>query len=92
MEDFRMTREMFNYLCNQLRPMVEKRNTWMRRSVSTECMVAITLWVLATPSEYCSVAHLFGVARCTVCKIVRDTCIVLKTDELPGFMLIMNLG
>ena len=36
--------------------------------------VAITLWVLATPSEYRSVAHLFGVARCTVCIIVKETC------------------
>ena len=46
----------------------------MRKSVSTEHRVAITLWVLATPPEYRSVAHLFGLARCTVCKIVNETC------------------
>ena len=39
-----------------------------------ERRVAITLWVLATPSEYRSIAHLFGLARCTVCQIVHETC------------------
>ena len=76
MENFRMTQETFIYLCDQLKAEIEKQNTRMR-CVSTERRVAITLWVLATPSEYRSVAHLFGVARCTVCKIVRDTCIAI---------------
>ena len=59
MENFTMTREMFIYLCDKLKPEIEKRNTRMRRCVSTERRVTITLWVLATPSEYRSVAHLF---------------------------------
>ena len=69
-----MSRETFQYLCDQLRPLIQKQNTRMRRSVSTERRVAITLWVLATPAEYRSVAHLFGLARCTVCQIVNETC------------------
>ena len=43
--------------------------------------MAITLWVLATPSEYHSVAHLFGIARCTVCIIVSKT-IAKKLEPL----------
>ena len=74
MENFRMSRETFQYLCDQLRPLIQKQNTRMRRSVSTERRVAITLWVLATPAEYRSVAHLFGLARCTVCQIMNETC------------------
>ena len=46
----------------------------MRRSISVEQRVAITLWCLATPAEYRTVAHLFGVARSSVCEIVHDTC------------------
>ena len=46
----------------------------MRRPVSVERHGAITLWILATPSEYCSIAHLFGIAQCTVCVIVHETC------------------
>ena len=36
--------------------------------------MTIALWVLATTSEYRTVAHLFGVARCTVCAVVHETC------------------
>ena len=41
-----------------------------------EHRLAITLWCLATCSEYRTIGHLFGVARCTctVCVIVHDTC------------------
>ena len=39
--------------------------------------MAITLWCLATCSEYRTLAHLFGLARCTVCVIVHDTCRVI---------------
>ena len=41
--------------------------------MSTESRVAITLWILATPGEYCSVSHHFGLTHCTVCQIVNDT-------------------
>ena len=36
--------------------------------------VTITLWCVATTCEYRAVAHLFGVARSTVCEIVKETC------------------
>ena len=32
------------------------------------------LWCLATPTEYCTIAHLFGIAHSTVCGIVHKTC------------------
>jgi len=86
MENFRMSQEAFKYLCDKLRPMIEKQNTRMRRCVSTERRVAITLWVLATPSEYRSVAHLFGVAWCTVCQIVRKTCIAIVHKLTPVYI------
>ena len=35
--------------------------------------VAIILWCLATCSEYCTKAHLFGLARSTICVIFHDT-------------------
>jgi len=46
----------------------------MRKCLSIECRVAVTIWRLATPIEYHTIAHLFGIARSTVCKIVHETC------------------
>ena len=59
----------------------------MRRSVSTERRVAITLWVLATPAEYRSVAHLFGVVHCTACVIhvVNETCRAIVEKLFPVY-------
>ena len=72
-ENFCVSKPTFDYICFNLKPLVEKQNTSMRRSVSVERRVAITLWILATPSEYRSIAHLFGIAQCTVCVIVHET-------------------
>ena len=76
-ENFRMSRETFGYLCDKLRPSISRQTTKLRRAVSTEKRVAITLWCLATPSEYRTIAHLFGVGRSTVCTVVQETCRVI---------------
>ena len=73
-ENFRMKRETFDYLCDKLRPSIIRQDTQFRTAISVEQRVAITVWCLATPCEYRTVAHLFGVARSTVCEIVQDTC------------------
>lgn len=69
-----MGKQTFDYLCQRLHPIVNKRNTVMRKSISVQRRVAITLWCLATPTEYRTIAHLFGVARSTICDIVHKTC------------------
>ena len=46
----------------------------MRKAIPVQQRVAITIWCLATSVEYRTVGHLFGIARCTVCHIVHDTC------------------
>ena len=73
-ENFRISRETFLFICEKLRPHIERQNTRLRRAISVEKRLAITLWCLATCSEYRTIGHLFGVARCTVCVIVHDTC------------------
>ena len=69
--NFRNGKQTFNYLCHKLQPLIEKQNTNMRKPVSVEKHVSISLWILATSSEYCTV---FGLARCTVCVIVHKIC------------------
>ena len=74
LENFKMSKETFSHLCNRVRPSIERRSTQLRQPISVEKRVAITLWYLATSMEYCSIGHLFGVARCIACVIVRETC------------------
>ena len=54
--------------------------------MSVQQRVAIILWVLATPCEYRTVFHLFGLAQCTVCCIVKDTCKATVTVLLPKYI------
>ena len=101
-ENFRVSQETFTYLCQQLQPAIEKQNTQLRNSLSVEKRVGVTLWYLATPMEFRSIGHLFGIARCTACVIVHETCaaivdVLLKlyiifperervTDIVDGFL------
>ena len=72
-QNFWMSKETFLYLCNQLQPRILYKDTALRKAISVERRVAITLWCMATAAEYRTIGHLFGVARCTVCVIVHET-------------------
>ena len=72
--NFRMSRNTFVYLCNELRVDIAKRDTDMRRCITVEKRVAITLWFLATNSDYCTIGHLFGISKSSVCKIRQEVC------------------
>uniref|UniRef100_A0A8D0HC00 DDE Tnp4 domain-containing protein n=1 Tax=Sphenodon punctatus TaxID=8508 RepID=A0A8D0HC00_SPHPU len=72
--DFRMSKDVFKKIVNSLRPMLSKKTTNMRATISTEKRVAITLWKLVTPNSYRAVAAQFGVGVLTVCVIVKEVC------------------
>ena len=46
----------------------------MASLLSVEQQVAATLWCLATPTEYQTIAHLFGIACSTVSETVHEVC------------------
>ena len=58
----------------------------MRRAISVQQRVAITLWCLATPAEYRTIAHLFGVARSTVCQIVHETSLAIVRTLMTTYI------
>ena len=58
----------------------------MRKAISLEKRVAICIWVLATPTEYRTIAHLFGVARSSVCQIVYETCEAIVDNLLHTYI------
>ena len=51
-ENFRMQKSTFMYICNLLRPHIQKKDTIMRCAITVEKRVAVTLWRLATNVEY----------------------------------------
>lgn len=85
-QNFRMRKATFLYLCDQVRPIIQREDTHLRKAICVEKRVAITLWCLATPSEYRTIGHLFGVARCTVCVIVHETVDAIVSKLLTTYI------
>ena len=85
-ENFRVSKKTFYMLCDKLKPSIQRSNAQLRKSICVEQRVAITLWCLATCSEYRTIGHLFGVARCTVCVIVHDTCKAIVDNLLSTYI------
>ena len=85
-ENFRMSNSTFTYLCNELRPSIQKRDTVMRKAISVEQRIAITLWRLATTTDYRTIGHLFGVSKTAVCLIVKEVCSAIVEVLLPRYI------
>ena len=85
-ENFRMSHDTFIYLCQRLSPALCRKDTAMRRPVTVEQRIAITLWCLATPSEYWTIAHLCGVAHSTVCEIIHEPCDAIVSTLLRTYI------
>uniref|UniRef100_A0A1X7VGT9 Uncharacterized protein n=1 Tax=Amphimedon queenslandica TaxID=400682 RepID=A0A1X7VGT9_AMPQE len=47
-----MSKRTFDYLCNEVRALLQRQDTTIRRGISKPKCVAITLWCMATCSEY----------------------------------------
>ncbi|XP_062523298.1 uncharacterized protein LOC134197960 [Corticium candelabrum] len=85
-QNFRMKQETFGFLCEQLRPYVQKQRTRLREPISVEERVAVTIWKLATCVEYRTLSALFGLGRSTVGSIVLETCYAIAKYLLPQYV------
>ena len=70
-ENFRMGKDIFMYLCNELRSEISKEDTIFRQAVTVEKRVAIALWHCG---DYRSIGHLFRVVKGTVYVVVDEVC------------------
>ena len=59
----------------------------MRKCISVEMRVAVTLWCLATNADYCTISHLFGLSQASVCLIHREVCWV--KELLPKYIKVL---
>ena len=86
LENFRMCRETFLYLCDKLRSSIAKMDTTMRNAVPVEQRVALTLWFLSTGTDYRTIGHLFGVSKSTVCVVTKEVCASIVQCMLPDYV------
>jgi hypothetical protein len=75
-ENFRVSRDTFHYLCAELGTVLQREHV-VKRPLSVEQRVAMTLWRLGTTVEYRTIAHLFGVGMSTACTVVHEVCAAL---------------
>lgn len=87
-ENFRMSQLTVNNLCQRLRSVIEKQSTRLRSPLSVEKHVAVTLWYLATPLEFRSNGHLFGIAHSTAyaVAVVHETCAAIVQVLLKSYI------
>ena len=76
-ENFRMSRESFLVLCQQLEEHLIKRNTRFRKAVSVQEQVALTLYYLSDEGRLRKTANAFGLGKSTVSAIIRRVCKVI---------------
>ena len=86
LDNLRLSRRTFELLCTELNPYLQRKNTNLRLEVSVEAKVAVTLWRLATNSEYHTIAELFELRRSTVEEIVWDTYEVIVHHLLHHYL------
>lgn len=85
-ENFRMSKDSFEYLCAELSPHIAKRNTNFRKAIAVRLRVAIALYWLADSTRYRTIGNLFGVGISTVCTIVKQVCEALAGILLPRYI------
>ena len=76
-ENFRVSRQSFYRLCDELRPFLTKTRSNFRIPLSVELQLAVTLYYLSDEAHYRKIANAFGIARSTVSTIIRRTTFVI---------------
>ena len=84
--NFWLSRPSFAKLCNQLRPLIMKEETFAKNTVSVERQVAMTLYFLGQGINYRTVANQFGVAVLMVCRIVHETTKAIVDSLAPKYI------
>ena len=84
--NFQLSRPSFAKLCNQLRPLIMREETFAKNTVSVERRVAMTLYFLGHGINYRTVANQFGVAVPTVCRIVHETTKAIVDSLAPEYI------
>ena len=70
--NFRETRGKLTYILHEIGDEVSRQNTPMRKAVTPNRRLAITLYYLASTAEYRTIGNLFGVSVAFVCTCIKE--------------------
>ncbi|XP_053390824.1 uncharacterized protein LOC128553673 [Mercenaria mercenaria] len=70
----RMDKDTFTELLELVTPLIKKKDTFMRNSISAAERLALTLRYLATGDSYATLQYLYRVPATTVSEIIPETC------------------
>lgn len=68
----RMTHDQFDYLLMLVKPLIEKQDTHLRKSISASDRLALTLRYLATGDSFNSLRYLFRIPQPTISTIIPE--------------------
>ena len=85
--DFRVSKESFDYICQLLGPYLSRQNTRLRKAIPLNKRVGIALWRLGTGNSYRTTGITFGQGKSTVIKICEDfmETLILHKNEFIKF-------
>ncbi|KAI3900701.1 hypothetical protein MKW92_003335 [Papaver armeniacum] len=85
-KEFRMSKETFNLICDELSKDVVKVDTMLRQAIPVRQRVAVCIWRLATGAPLRHVSERFGLGISTCHKLVLEVCLAIKTVLMPKFL------
>ncbi|CAA0841908.1 Unknown protein [Striga hermonthica] len=83
---FRMGKETFDMICNELSSAVAKENTMLRDAVPVRQRVAVCIWRLATGEPLRLVSKKFGLGISTCHKLVLEVCSAIRKVLMPKYL------
>ncbi|XP_028405241.1 putative nuclease HARBI1 [Dendronephthya gigantea] len=84
--NFRVSKDTFYYILSEIVDDITRKDTKLRKAISPEKRVAITLYYIGSTSEYRTIANLFGVSTAFVCLCVKDVCTAILTKLKSRFL------
>ncbi|XP_040864842.1 protein ALP1-like isoform X2 [Glycine max] len=83
---FRMGRETFDMICDELNSAIVKEDTTLRNAIPVRQRVAVCLWRLATGDPLRIVSKRFGLGISTCHKLVLEVCTAIKSVLMPKYL------
>lgn len=81
-----MSKATFNMICEELDPIITKKDTALRAAIPVRHRVAVCIWRLATGEPLRLVSKRFGLGISTCHKLVLEVCATIKNSLMPKFL------